>query len=417
MRYSSNMPGASMVKVPFFALNAALFLMVVPVVGSSERSAALSTPVRIISFGTTLDPQVTMDGSVQLATSLANPGSSKWRAKGDQRRSYHFAQANADEPYRVCVPGSWDGTSKLPLAMFLHGAGSNESTYLDQNNKLMVRLAEEHGFLLVSPMGDKGAYGNFLRLTAPFGNEAGAAQLMAQVTSESERTNQLSEQDVINVLEQVLNEYPVDRTAMFLFGHSMGSGGTWYIGGKYRNYWKAIAPMSGPFVQEKGYPWDSLHQMGFFVTEGTQTPSLDGSRAVRDWMIKNGFKLKYEEVNADHGGMIQQVLPAIFEYFDSCKATVVTASQREPVVRTPALGTCKAMYLYPLMLRLSLPLQSGSMVHVAIFDVFGRCKFAAAIPVCANEAYLGGLALVPGVYQVSIKTSVQISYSSFMVNK
>lgn len=104
-----------------------------------------------------------------LAQSLTDSTSSRWRAKGDQRRTYHFTDANSDEPFRVCVPDNRDGTTKLPLAMFLHGAGSNESTYLDQNNKQMVNLAGEHGFLLVSPMGDRGAYGNFLRLTALFG--------------------------------------------------------------------------------------------------------------------------------------------------------------------------------------------------------------------------------------------------------
>ena len=144
---------------------------------------------------------------------------------------------------------------------------------------------------------------------------------MAAVTPESERTNELSEQDVINVLELVLNEYPIDRNAMFLFGHSMGSGGTWYIGGKYAGYWKGLAPMSGPFVQETGYPWDSLRTISIFVTEGTQAPSLDGSRVLRDWLSKNGFKAEYEEVNADHGGMIKLVLPDIFDFFDRSRSS------------------------------------------------------------------------------------------------
>lgn len=275
--------------------------------GSGQRS---------IFFGTLLDAQAVMSAAQELAKSLANPSSPQWRAKGDQRRTYRFAEANAEEPYRLIVPSNWDGTSELPLAMFLHGAGSNESTYLDQNNKQMVNLALEHGYLLVSPMGDKGAYGNFLRLSAPFGNQEGAAQLMAQVTADSERTNELSEKDVINVLEIVLNEYPIDRGAMFLFGHSMGSGGTWYIGGKYAGYWTGIAPMSGPFVQETGYPWQDLRETAIFVTEGTQTPSLDGSRLLADWLKKNGFKSEYLEVNADHGGMIKLVLPDIFDFFD-----------------------------------------------------------------------------------------------------
>ena len=274
---------------------------------------------RLISFGTLLDPQAVKSAAQQLAKTAANPSSSQWQAKGDQHRTYHFAEANTDEPYRIYVPTNWDGKSSLPLAMFLHGSGSDENTYLDQNSKQLVNLAQQHGYLLVSPLGDKGAYGNFLRLTAPFGNEAAAADLMSQVTADSERTNELSEKDVINVLELVLNEYPVDRASLFLFGHSMGSGGTWYIGGKYADYWNGLAPMSGPFVQESGYPWDSLRRMGIFVTEGTQAPSVDASRVLRDWLKVNGFKSEYEEVNADHGGMIKLVLPDIFDFFDRSK--------------------------------------------------------------------------------------------------
>jgi poly(3-hydroxybutyrate) depolymerase len=270
---------------------------------------------RSISFGTLLDAEAVMSASRALATAAANPTSAQWRAKGDQRRTYRFAEANTDAPYRLYVPTNWDGTSSLPLAMFLHGSGSNENTYVDQNNKQMLNLAQQHGFILVSPLGDRGTYGNFLRLTGSFGDEAGAAALMAQVTAESERTNQLSEKDVINVLELVLNEYPVDRAAMFLFGHSMGSGGTWYIGGKYSGYWRGLAPMSGPFVQKTGYPWESLRSTALFVTEGTQTPSLDASRLLRDWLDENGFDAEYEEMNADHGGMVPLVMPNVFAFF------------------------------------------------------------------------------------------------------
>jgi predicted peptidase len=280
-----------------------------------------ATGQRSISFGTLLDAQAVMSAAQQLAKSLANPSSAQWRAKGDQHRTYRFADASADEPYRLYVPTNWDGQSSLPLAMFLHGSGSNENTYVDQNNKQMLNLAQEHGYLLVAPLGDKGAYGNFLRLSSPFGKPEEAAKLMAQVTAESERTNELSEQDVVNVLELVLAEYPIDRAAMFLFGHSMGSGGTWYIGGKYASYWKGLAPMSGPFVQETGYPWDDLRNTFIFVTEGTQAPSVDGSRVLRDWLKANGFRAEYEEVNADHGGMIPLVLPDVFDFFDRARSS------------------------------------------------------------------------------------------------
>lgn len=274
---------------------------------------------RLIAFGTTLDPQAQVCESRALAQSLADPSASQWQAKGDQKRSYHFKAANADVPYRVVVPTSWDGKAKLPLVMFLHGAGNDESSYLDQNSKQMVSLAQQHGYLLVSPLGYQGAYGTFLRLPAVFGQPEEAAKKIAAITPESETTNELSERDVINVLELVLNEYPIDRAAMFLTGHSMGSAGTWYIGAKYAEYWAALAPMSGPFVQESGYPWDNIRRMPIFVTEGTQAESVAGSHALRDWMSANDFKIKYTEVNADHPGMVPLVLPDVFDFFDGVK--------------------------------------------------------------------------------------------------
>ena len=105
---------------------------------------------------------------------------------------------------------------------------------------------------------------------------------------------------------------------MFLAGHSMGSGGTWYLGAKYADYWKAMAPMSGPFVEQATYPWDRIRKMPIFMTEGTgATPCLEGTRVMmQKWMKDQGFRLEYMEVDADHGRMVPLVLPAIFDFFD-----------------------------------------------------------------------------------------------------
>src|SRR5690349_11398324 len=59
---------------------------------------------RVVAWGTRLDPQAQTLESRTLAKSLARPESAQWRAKGDQKRAYRFAAANADLPYRVCVP-------------------------------------------------------------------------------------------------------------------------------------------------------------------------------------------------------------------------------------------------------------------------------------------------------------------------
>lgn len=296
-------------------------LLVISIFASFVIAAVAWPQTRSIKFGCAIDAEEQVRESQALAKSTASPNDPQWRAKGDLRRKYHFAAANSDMPYRLYVPTSWDGKSKLPLIMILHGAGAGENMYVDMNNKQLIHLSEEHGYILVSPLGytRMGAYGTPLRLPAVFGNPEIAAKQRAAVSAEQERTLELSEKDVINVLEIVLNEYPVDRSSMFLTGHSMGSGGTWYLGAKYARYWAAIAPMSGPFVDETNYPWDNIRKMPVFMTEGTgATPSLAGSKAMLAWMKERGFKIEYMEVNADHGGMIPLVLPSVFDFFDRC---------------------------------------------------------------------------------------------------
>lgn len=286
--------------------------------------SASAQAARIVAWGTGLEPHAQVAESQALAKSLANPQSPQWRAKGDQRRTYRFAAAGADIAYRVCVPSTWNGNDRLPLVMFLHGAGNDESSYLDANNKQMVKLAEQHHAILVSPLGAQGAYGTFIRLPVMFDEQGEADKMLAQVTEQSTRTNELSEKDVINVLESVLNEYPVDSTRLFLTGHSMGSGGTWYLGGKYSFLWRALAPMSGPFVLKLGYPWEAVLKIPVFVTEGTNTSTTESSRRLRDWMKAQQGRIAFKEVVADHPGMVPLVLPDVFAFFDSVSALPVS---------------------------------------------------------------------------------------------
>ncbi len=160
-----------------------------------------------IPFGSALDADQQILESQQLAKNLSAGPNPQRRAKGDQHRTYDFPAAKKAMPYRLYVPTTWDGQSSLPLIVLLHGAGSDENRYVDMNNKQVERLAERHGYVVVSPLGYSplGAYGTPLRLPAVFGQPEIAAKQRASVTSEAEHTLELSEKDVMNVLEIVLD--------------------------------------------------------------------------------------------------------------------------------------------------------------------------------------------------------------------
>jgi predicted peptidase len=244
------------------------------------------------------------------------------RATGDQHREYYFAPTGQEMPYRVYVPTTWTPDVSLPIVLMLHGAGANENNYMDQAEHLLPRLAEQHGYIVVSPLGFTalGAYGNPLRLPAVFGQSQTAAAQRAAVTPMRQRELDLSELEVMTVLELVTEEYGADRSRTFLAGHSMGSGGVWHLMARFPERWHAAAPMSGPFVDAATYPFDRIRRMPILVTEGTgATPSLEGSRALARFMREGDFVFEYVEVDGDHGGMVPMVWPRIFEFFDRYK--------------------------------------------------------------------------------------------------
>ena len=143
-------------------------------------------------------------------------------AAGDLNRHYWFAQAGEIMPYRLIVPESYDGSRAFPLIVALHGRGGNQDTMAMRPSGLMQRLAREHGYIVASPMGYRpdGGYGG-ITPAAPLTN---ASRI---------RASQLSELDVMNVLERVVAEYRIDPDRIYLAGHSGGGGGAWRLGAKY----------------------------------------------------------------------------------------------------------------------------------------------------------------------------------------
>ena len=271
---------------------------------------------RDIVFGTDLKADAVVEKAKALAQKIVDPEAEDYRARGDQRRTYWFEEAGEKMPYRVCVPDSWDGHSQLPMVLFLHGGWNDESSYLDQNDHQLVKVANKYGVLLVSPLGAHEAFGNYMMLPAKFDRIGDMNAILDNLTPERIAANNLSEQDVINVLEMVLAEYPVDRTKVFLMGHSMGSGGTWYLGAKYPDYWRALVPISGPFTMKEGYPWERLAGKPIFMTEGTKAEaSVESSRELYKYAKEEKkLNIRYKEVDGDHGSMFPMVLEDCFHF-------------------------------------------------------------------------------------------------------
>jgi poly(3-hydroxybutyrate) depolymerase len=264
-------------------------------------------------FGSPFQPQPIYDfargmqTSASLLKSLDTGKDPLVRAKGDQERHYWFEDAREMMAYHVYAPLKWDGKSKLPMVLVLHGNSRDQDYYFDRDDHILAKMAEQHGYLVVCPMG--------FRPNAGWGSNS----LNARTQDPSRlKQGELSEKDALNVLDLVTKEYPIDLARIYLFGHSAGGAGTWYMGEKYASKWAAIAT-SAAATRPAGFPFDRLKGMPIMVCHGDRDDEVPvaSSRNMVKAAKESGLDPQYLEVpGATHLTIVALVEPKVFAFFD-----------------------------------------------------------------------------------------------------
>jgi predicted peptidase len=245
-------------------------------------------------------------------------------AKGDQERHYYFEAAKQEMPYHLVVPQKYNGKTKMPLVVALHGYGGNQD-YFSALVKNLPELCEQYGFIFVAPMGYSigGWYGAPLSIPGNLprsGSKGKQPPPSTQTPEEAQHERDLSEADVMNVIDLVSKEYKVDSQRIYLMGHSMGGFGTYYLGQKYASKWAAIAPMSGTMANAD-YHLDRLARVPILVAVGsTETATAENAKAQIETMKKMGMTTAYVEIEGGtHMSMIAPTVPQIFAFFATQK--------------------------------------------------------------------------------------------------
>lgn len=241
----------------------------------------------------------------------AKGGKDPFKGKtGDFERHYLLQGANEIMPYRVYVPKAYSASKATPLVIALHGLGGNEDGFFDNYEKLPPQLAEQHGFLLASPLGFRrdGFYGSGIM---------GTSDVAAR------RRGEYSEKDVLEVLRLMKAAYNVDDSRIYLMGHSMGAIGTWAMGSKFPQTWAALVTFAGTGRAEELAP--SMKAIPQFVVHGDadNTVNVSGSRNMVAELKKLNANVTYIEVpGGSHTDVVVPNLPKAFDFM---------AAQRKPV--------------------------------------------------------------------------------------
>ena len=217
---------------------------------------------------------------------------------GDFKRHYYLKDAGEIMPYRLYIPPSYDGTRAYPMVLALHGLGGTEDGFFGPNYRALPE-AEKRGYILVAPLG--------FRIDGGYGGR-GAVHT---------RNQQLSEQDVMEVLRMVRERYKVDDNRIYLLGHSMGAIGTWLLGPKYPDIWAALAPISGAGDPASVEKTRDIPEIVVHGDADTVVP-VGSSRVMVAAMKKLGVEVKYIEVpGGTHSDVAAPNMPAIFDFFDA----------------------------------------------------------------------------------------------------
>ena len=243
-----------------------------------------------------------------------NPKAPLYRHVGEQYRVYEFPGTNESIPYRLFVPSRWTPGTKLPLLVTLRAGTSVNNSYRS-NNDLVVN-AERRGYLVVTPMGYRPLpqpyYGSAYRIARP-----GAADPAAGWTPQE---NERAEQDVLNVIDLVTEEYNVDTSRVYLHGQNPSGSGALYLGAKYPDRFAALVISSAPIVFDS-YPFDRLKgKVALMVIHGDQdtTNPIDASKKMADAAKAAGVDTVYATVpGGTHLEAYLTFASPIFDFLDA----------------------------------------------------------------------------------------------------
>ena len=226
-----------------------------------------------------------------------------------QQRKYHFKETDKDLPYVVYVSSKVSKKKKNPLIIALHGFGGDANFIVRDR---LIDLAEQGGYIVAGPMG--------YTVSGWYGSPVIA---MGGRPVEPPNLSELSEKDVMNVLDMMKKEFNIDENRIYLMGHSMGGAGALFLGQKYTDIWAAvaaIAPAAFMMMQNSDEILKPMKDAGIpvmIIQGGKDTVVAPNfTHKWRDSLEKLKMKHEYIEIpDDDHGTVIGDSMPDIFRFF------------------------------------------------------------------------------------------------------
>ena len=126
----------------------------------------------------------------------------------------------------------------------------------------------------------------------------------------------------MTVVGMVRDEFNIDENRIYLWGHSMGGSGTYYIASRHPDIWAGLAAAAGGSMSAGYVDEDAIRHIPFLVLHGSEdgTAPVERSRQSVARMKELGMQHLYVEIaGGDHSRFINQseeVVGWLFDFFN-----------------------------------------------------------------------------------------------------
>jgi Predicted peptidase len=147
-------------------------------------------------------------------------------------KKFIHTAGNDSLPYGLLEPITTKPNQKYPLVLFLHGAGErgkdNESQLKHIKILYNYNVLDKYPSFVLAPQCPKQQFWTDLVHGRPFSETPNKTMAM-----------------VIEILDKVMKEYPVDPARVYITGVSMGGYGTWDLITRFPDRFAAAVPICG----------------------------------------------------------------------------------------------------------------------------------------------------------------------------
>jgi predicted esterase len=226
---------------------------------------------------------------------------------GPQTLQFRSDVDGTDQPYSLYLPAKFDPGRKYPLVVSLPAEFSN--------SRLSLRRVFGRGAQAGEPEAEASRY--FPRLP----------DVDFIVVSPSARGAMgyrgIAEKDLLDLVAEIRQRYPVDEDRVYLTGISMGGGGALWLGLSRPDVWAAIAAVCPPGPEEWSELAGNARNVPVRLDHGAQDPvaPVAGSREWRRRLAEADVRVDYREYpDARHNAWDPAYRDAgIFQWFSAMK--------------------------------------------------------------------------------------------------